>query len=445
MHDAIWEDARRRLRECLPAKDYETWIGPLRAAQGADEEITLEVPSAFGLDWIRTHLWDRLAASVGDAAGRPVALKLVVNRGLGAPAPVRRPVRRAEPEAAVRDPQQNGNGSRCRFDTFVVGETNRVAYEAARAVVQEPGRRYNPLFVYGGTGLGKTHLLTAAADASVGAAGPRTGVLYVTAEAFVNELIGSLKRHQMERFRHRFRRIGTLIIDDIQFLGDKKRSQEEFTHTFNALHDGRKQIVIASDRPPHALPGFEETLRNRFSSGLLADIQPPDAALRLALVRRKAGDAALALDDEVAAYVAERWCQNGRQLEGVLRRIEAFSQLAGKPVTLGLVREALAPFRGATEGRKSLGRIVGEVCRQFQVTRTELTSPARTARITLPRHVAMYLCRRHTDAPLNVIGKEFGGRDHSTVVHALGTIETRLRQDAELRATVSLLEARLGG
>ncbi len=444
MHDAIWEDARRRLRECLPAKDYDTWIGPLRAAPGNREQITLEVPSTFGLEWIRAHLWDRLTTTVAEAAGTPVALKLVVNRGLGAPAPVRRPTRRADP-VAVRAPEQDASGARCRFDTFVVGETNRVAYEAARAVVQEPGRRYNPLFVYGGTGLGKTHLLTATANASTGNAGPRAGVLYVTAESFVNELIGALKRHQMERFRQRFRRIGTLIIDDIQFLGDKKRSQEEFTHTFNALHDGRKQIVIASDRPPHALPGFEETLRNRFSSGLLADIQPPDAALRLALVQRKAADGGLSVDDDVASYLAERWCQNGRQLEGVLRRIEAYSQLASRPVTLGLVREALAPFRPAVEGRKSLGRIVGEVCRQFQVTRTELTSPARAARVTLPRHVAMYLCRRHTDAPLNVIGREFGGRDHSTVVHALGAIETRLRQDAELRATVSLLEARLGG
>jgi chromosomal replication initiator protein len=445
MHDAIWDKARRRLCAELPAKDYDTWIAPLRATIGTNGEFTVEAPSTFGLDWVRAHHLEGVTRAVEEAAGEPVRLKLVVNRSLEVPTPERRTVRRAELAAKPAKAERAGPVSRCTFDSFVVGETNHVAYEAARAIVSEPGLRYNPLFVYGGTGLGKTHLLTATAEAVAQGNGATPGVLYVTAESFVNELIAALKRHQMERFRHRFRRIGTLIIDDIQFLGDKKRSQEEFTHTFNTLHDGRKQIVVASDRPPHELPGFEEALRNRFSCGLLADIKPPDAALRLALVGRKAAEAGLTLDGEVTAHLAEHWCSNGRQLEGVLRRIEAFSQLAGKPITLALVREALAPFRTVADGRKSVGRIVGEVCRQFQVSRSELVSAARTARLTLPRHVAMYLCRRHTDAPLGAIGKELGGRDHSTVVHALGAIETRLQRDAELRATVSLLEARLGG
>ena len=428
----------------LPAKDYDIWIAPLRATNWVDGELTVEVPSTFGLDWVRSQLRDVVTTAVEEAAGTAARLKLLVNRALEAPTPPRRTVRRAGAEAKPPARQLSAAASRSTFDSFVVGDSNRVAYEAARAIVSAPGQRYNPLFVYGGTGLGKTHLLTATFEA-VRDPGSTPRVLYLTAEAFVNELIAALKRHQMERFRQRFRHIGTLIIDDIQFLGDKKRSQEEFTHTFNALHDGRKQIVIASDRAPHELPGFEEALRSRFTCGLLADIKPPDAALRLALVGRKAGDAGLTLDDEVTAYLAEHWCSNGRQLEGVLRRIEAFSQLAGKAITLGLVREALALFRAGPNGPKSVGRIVGEVCRQFQVTRNELVSPARTARVSLPRHVAMYLCRRHTDASLGVIGKEFGGRDHSTVVHALGAIEARLQRDAGLRATVSLLEARLGG
>lgn len=440
MRDAIWEEVQRRLRGSLLAKDYDTWIAPLRATGWEAQTLTLEVPSLFELDWIRANHWEALTAALHAAAGGPAQLRLSVNRQLEARPPERRTTRRIEAKAS----QKSAPASRCTFDTFVVGQTNRVAYEAARSVVGQPGLRFNPLFVYGGTGLGKTHLLTATASA-IGEARSKSAVAYVTAEAFVNELIIALKRHQMERFRFQFRRVGTLIIDDIQFLGDKKRSQEEFTHTFNALHDGHKQIVIASDRPPHELPGFAETLRSRFASGLLADIQPPDGALRLALVRRKAAEAEVVLDDEVAAHLAEHWCTNGRQIEGVLRRIEAFSQLAARPVSLALVREALALYRSSVEGRRSLGRIVGEVCRQFQVTRAELMSAQRTARVTLPRHVAMYLCRRHTDAPLGAIGKEFGGRDHSTVVHALGAIEERLRRDAELRATVSLLEARLGG
>jgi chromosomal replication initiator protein len=412
----------------------------VRAIAWQDDELTIEVPSAFGLEWIRSHYADAFARALDTAAGRPGRLKLVVNRALEAQPAVRRAALRAggRPARHIRtDPH-------CTFATFVVGKSNRVAFEAARAVVGQPGVRWNPLFIYGGTGLGKTHLLTATANAVADEHRPGS-VAFLTAETFVNEMIAALRRHQMERFRQRFRGIGTLIVDDIQFLGGKMRSLQEFTHTFNALQDGRKQIVIASDRAPHELPGFEETLRSRFASGLLADIEPPDPELRLALVARKAAVAGLVLDDEIAAHLAEHWCRNGRQIEGVLRRIDAFRQLAQRPVTLALVRDALAPFRPSNDGRKSVGRILVEVCRHYQVSRAELLSPTRTARVTLPRHVAMYLCRRHTDAPLGVIGKEFGGRDHSTVVHALGTIEERLRRDAELRAAVSLLEARLGG
>jgi chromosomal replication initiator protein len=441
MLDAIWGEVRQQLRACLLAKDFDTWIAPLRAMAWETDELVVEVPSAFGLEWIRSHYWDDVERALEAAAGRSARLRLVVNRALAAPPPPRRPPIRAEQRVPRRRLEVE---LRCTFETFVVGKSNQVAFEAARAVVTQRGVRWSPLFIYGGTGLGKTHLLTATANAVEQERWPST-VAYLTAEAFVNEMIAALKRHQMERFRQRFRGIGTLIVDDIQFLGDKKRSLQEFTHTFNALQDGRKQIVIASDRPPHELPGFEETLRSRFASGLLADIQTPDPELRRALVIRKAADGGLVLDEEVTQHLTEHWCRNGRQIEGVLRRIDAFGTLTHRPITLALVREALAPFRQSAEGRKSLGRIVGEVCRHYQVTRAELASATRTVRVTLPRHVAMYLCRRHTDAPLGLIGKELGGRDHSTVVHALSTIEERLRRDVELRAAVSLLEARLGG
>jgi len=439
MLDAVWGEVRRQLRACLFAKDFDTWIAPLRATCFEAGELTIEVPSAFSLEWIREHYLDALTQAIEGVAGPGTRLRFVVNRALEAGPPPRRPPRRAEALPVESSPSP---APRCTFETFVVGRSNEVAWRGARAVVDEPGGRFNPLFIYGGTGLGKTHLLLAIAHA-LHQRRTLAGVTCLTAEAFVNEMIAALRRHQMDHFRHRFRGIGTLILDDIQFLADKKRSQEEFTHTFNALHDGRKQIVIASDRAPHELPGFEDTLRSRLAAGLLADIEPPDPALRLALVRRKAAEAGLELDDEVASHVAEHWCRNGRELEGVLKRIEASATLAQRPVTLGLVREALAPYRRPDDTRKSLARIVGEVCRQYQVTRAELASSRRTARVVLPRHVAMYLCRRHTDAPLGVIGKELGGRDHSTVVHALGAIEERLRTDAELRAVVSMLEARL--
>jgi chromosomal replication initiator protein len=437
MVDAIWLEVRRRLQGSIPEKDYDTWIRPVQATRWADGELTLETPSGFFRDWLRRHFLPALEALVEEVSGGPARVAVVVNRALDVPA------RRAEPVAVV--PVEAGAGARASerytFDTFVVGESNRIAYGAARSVVAEPGGRFNPLFLYGGVGLGKTHLLNAVAQGLRSAS--RSGrVACLSAEQFVNEMIEALQRDRMERFRQRYRGIGTLVIDDIQFLADKRRSQEEFYHTFNALHDGRRQIVIASDRSPQQLPGIQEALRNRFASGLLAPIEPPDPALRLALVERKSATLGLTLDPETAAFVAEGWCENVRELEGALLRIEAFAHVAGRPVELGLVREVLgAPRRRGHQG--SLRHVIAEVCEHFKVTHAELVSGRRTARLALPRQLAMYLCRRHTDVPLSRIGAELGGRDHSTIAHGLAAIERRLREDAELRRTVAALQARL--
>jgi chromosomal replication initiator protein len=257
-------------------------------------------------------------------------------------------------------------------------------------------------------------------------------------------MIAALRRDRMEQFRQRFRGIETLVVDDVQFLAGKMRSQEEFCHTFNTLHDGRKQIVLASDRPPADMPGIEETLRSRFACGLLACVEAPDPALRLALVRRKAEAIGVSLEAEVAAYLADGWCPNVRVLEGALTRIDAYASLSGRPITLVLVREALGTPPAAAGSQATVDRIIAEVCDHFKVSRSEITSIRRTARIAVPRQVAMYLCRHHTDAPLNRIGASLGGRDHSTVVHALGAIERRLAKDVRLREALLALRARLG-
>jgi chromosomal replication initiator protein len=439
MVDAVWVDVRRQLRASLRAKDFETWILPLRATTFDDGELTIEAPSDFVLDWVRDNHLGVLQDAVDTAAEMPTRIRLVVNRIL---AEETAPRRRHGTIRVEERPAPVSTTTRCTFESFVVGRSNLVAYEAARAVVERPGARFNPLFFYGGVGLGKTHLLSAIAHAL----GERNGnhtVACVSAETFVNEMIMALRRHQMDRFRARFRKIGTLIVDDIQFLADKVRSQEEFTHTFNALHDGRRQIVIASDRAPDDLPGIETALRSRFNSGLLADVQPLDPELRVALVRRKALDNGLELDDEVVSYLADNWCENGRALEGVLMRIEAFASLKNRAATLPLVQDALKAYGRPATGRKTLARIVAEVCRHYKLTQAEITSPRRTSRIAVPRQLAMYLCRRHTEEPLKAIGAELG-RDHSTVVHALGAIEERLKTDAALRETVSRLEQSLG-
>jgi chromosomal replication initiator protein len=436
MPDAIWQGAHAWLRRELAAKDYETWIVPLRPARWVAGELTLEAPSAFHRDWLRRHFLDRVEAAVAQASGGAATVRLDVNRALD----LRPTAPEGRPPAEPATPDATGHQT---FEDFVVGESNRVAYEAARAVVEQPGQRFSPLFVYGGVGLGKTHLLSAIARAI--AAVPRAGtVVSVTAEDFVNEMVRALRggAERMDRFRRRFRNVGTLVLDDIQFLAGKRRSQEEFCHTFKALHAGRKQIVIASDNPPHDMPDIEENLRSRFSSGLLADIRPPDAALRLALVERKARQRRLVLEPDLVGYLAERWCGNVRVLEGVLTRLDAMVTLSGTQPTLRLAQEVLGGGAGASAA--TVERIIDEVCRQYTLTRAEIASPRRTARVALPRQVAMYLCRHHTDAPLARIGAELGGRDHSTVAHALGAIERKLQRDARLREVVSAVRGRLG-
>jgi chromosomal replication initiator protein len=378
-----------------------------------------------------------LETAVCAASGCPTTVLLAVNERLDVPAAVVRVPRRPA------DPLTEPPPSRYTFDNFVVGASNRVAFGAAQAVVAQPGARFNPLFIYSSSGLGKTHLLSAVTSAL--APGYRRGaVVFVSAENFVNEMIAGLEgSRQMARFRNRFRGVETLVVDDVEFLGGKRRSQEEFKHTFNALHDGRKQIVLASDRPPYELPGFEDTLRQRFGSGLLAHVEAPDPALRLALVNRKARALGLTLDADVAAHLADGWCSNVRELEGALIRVDAYSSVAGRAVTLALVHEALGPPRNLGGQQPSMDRVIGEVCQHFKVTRAEIASVRRTARVALPRQVAMYLIRQETDAPLAKIGEQLGGRDHATVLHALGAIERKLREDATMRETLTTLRARL--
>jgi chromosomal replication initiator protein len=443
MVDTIWTEAQRQLRGALATRDYEFWIAPLRLARHDAGEVTLEVASQFARDWIAREFLALIERAVGLANGRDMRVRLVVNRQLAPELPERRSPQRI---AVAAGDERADEKARYTFETFVVGSSNEVAYRAAQTIVEFPGQRYNPLFIHGGFGLGKTHLLSAIGH-GIRRVRRGGGVACVTAEHFVNDMVGALRRDQMDRFRHRYRAISTLVVDDVQFLRGKKRSQEEFAHTFNALHELGKQIVLASDRPPHELPDMEKTLCSRFASGLLVDILPPDQRLRRLLVERKAAALELTLQPSVVRYLAEEWCPNVRELEGTLTRLAAIAKLCGRTLTLSAAREALAPYLRTARSteRASVARIIGEVCRHYRVSPAELTSARRTARVSVPRQVAMFLCRRHTDAPLQAIGAELGGRDHSTVVHALGAVERRLAADHALRETLAALEARLTG
>lgn len=443
MAERIWGGVRERLQQTVSGQHFETWIAPLRASSWNGRCLTVQAPSAFFRDWVRRHHLQVIEAAALEVAGAGVTVEVEVNRALAAssPRPEREPMK-ARPSRGRVPTAVSAVDPRYTFETFVVGTSNEVAWRAARATVEQPGTRFNPLFVYGGVGLGKTHLLRAIAGGATAERGAES-VLSISAEDFVNEMIVALRRDQMEKFRRRFRRIATLAVDDVQFLAGKVRSQEEFTHTFNALHASGRQIILASDRPPHELPGIEEALRSRFASGLLADIRPPDPTLRRELVRRKAVGLHTELPGEVIEFLADHWCENVRQLEGALARIDASASLDGQAITLPLVRETLARFVPVREGRPTIERIVGEVCLTFKVSRAELVSARRTARLTMPRQVAMYLCRRLTDVPLRAIGAGLGGRDHSTVVHGLEVVTQRLAADAALREAVAAVEARL--
>ncbi len=441
MVDTIWSEAQRQLRGALTGKDFEFWIAPMRVAKQETDDLTLEVASQFARDWITREYLPLIERAVGLVGGRDAKVRLVVNRQLGDAMPERQ-----SPQRISVTPGEEPRPERFTFETFVVGASNEVAFRAAKRIVEAPGLVFNPLFIHGAFGLGKTHLLSAIGHA-IRHSRRGGGVAHVTTEQFVNDMVGSLRRDQMDKFRHRYRGISTLVVADIQFLRGKKRSQEEFEHTFKALHELGKQIVLASDRPPHELPDLEETLRSRFASGLLVDIQPPDQKLRRELVERKAAALGLTLSTSVMRFLADEWCPNVRELEGTLTRLGAFSTLCGRSLTLPVAREALAPYvkTASTPVRASVARIIGEVCRHYRLTQQEITSQRRTARVSVPRQIAMFLCRRHTDAPLQAIGAELGGRDHSTVVHALSAVERRLAADHTLREAVASLEARLTG
>lgn len=445
MLDTIWLEARRRIRAELPEKDFHTWIEPLRAASWRPGELTLEAPSSFYRDWLRRNFLGELERAVTEASGAPATVSLTVNRALDVPvaaAPARRgPLHASSPPPAARPRTPAQPGRRYTLDGFVVGASNQVAYGAALAIIEQPGVRFNPFVVYGGSGLGKTHLTRAIGQALMER--QRGAVACISAEHFVNEMVGSIRGKRMERFRERFRGIETLIIDDIQFLAGKIGSQEEFRNTFNHLHDGHKQIVLACDRLPRDVPGMTETLRNRFAAGLLARIDPPDPALRQALVRRKAEEFGLDLDADVADYLADGFCANVRDLEGALKCLDASATLTGCRLTLDLARRALdAPSNGAAD-RPATERICRAVCAEFGLTMEELTGRRRTAEVATARQVAMLLVREETDLTLGGIGALMGGRDHSTVVYALGAIERRLRHDADVKRAVEAVRQRL--
>ncbi|MBI2348028.1 MAG: chromosomal replication initiator protein DnaA [Deltaproteobacteria bacterium] len=436
--DELWEEALKRLREQLGKQNFETWIKPIRVRERRGAEIDLDVPNKFFRDWLLEHFLAPLQDALSDLAHESIKVSVSINQQLQ---PSGRTEKKAEQEKQ-KPARVNNLLPKYNFENFVVGASNQFAHAASMAVANQPGEHYNPLFIYGGVGLGKTHLINAIGHRIVEKR-PGLKVFYLSSESFMNELIASLRRDRMDEFKSRFRNIDVLILDDVQFIAGKERTQEEFFHTFNSLYESHKQIVTTSDRFPKEIPELEDRLRNRFEWGLIADIQPPDMETRVAILQKKAELEGVPLPHEVAIFLASHIDSNVRELEGSLTRLGAFASLTKAPITIDLVKEVLQNTLRGAHREVTIENIQKTICDYFNIKMGDLKAKRRTRNIALPRQVAMYLCRKYTSTSFPAIGYKFGGRDHSTVIHASKTIEKKIKEDPYMQATIEKLEKNL--
>lgn len=428
----VWERAVPRIQANLSGQTFDTWFRSLTALEFDGRTLLLEVPSPFYVDWLDQHYRSLIEASLSAATGQSVGVSFQIRSEPEAPEEDERP--RSGP--ATRDethliPQNT-------FDTFIVGNSNQFAHAVCQAVAQSPGTRYNPLFLYGGVGLGKTHLMHAIGHHI---RQQRTGarIFFVSAEKFMNEMIYSIQHATTLEFKSRYRTADILLIDDIQFLAGKESTQEEFFHTFNALHDQKKQIVLTSDGPPNAMTALQERLVSRFTWGVVADLQAPDLETRVAIVKKKAEMQGRNLPNEIALLLASNIKTNIRDLEGSLSRLLAFSDLTNQPLSVEFAQEVLRDQIKPDLQRVDVHEIQRLVARHFSVTEESLRGKRRTDTIAFPRQIGMYITRTITDLSLAEIGAKFGGRDHTTVMHACQKIDGLMQNDKEIRKTVEEL------
>ena len=453
--ESVWSAAQDLLRGMLKAEIYALWFAPVRVGRLHGDSIELIVADDFCEVWLRENYNELLRSVVSRAAVRPMQIVFSVDSTPPAPSPSRAAVPESscpagegpalfvspEPEPAkVTDPPFNPQNS---FETFIVGGNNQFAHSVALAVAQNPGKSFNPLFLFGGVGLGKTHLLHAIGN-HVLSAKRNAKVAYLSCERFTNEFIDALQTHAIVKFRRRYRQLDVLLVDDIQFLVGKERIQEEFFHTFNALHEARKQIVLTCDRPANEIQGLEQRLVSRFEWGQTADLQPPDVETRIAILRAREKSLGSHLPPEITNFLAARIRTNVRRLEGAFTRVAAYSQLTGRPLTLETVESLLREIL-QEEGRQAvtIDFIQKRVAEHYDIRLADMTSKRRPENIAFPRQVAMYLARQLTENSLASIGDAFGGRDHGTVLHACRQVKDRMEVDANVRQTVSYLEKQL--
>jgi chromosomal replication initiator protein len=438
--DTVWQEALQYIQGKVPRQVYDTWFIPTCLDRIENSTAHIGVPNKFFGDWLHTHYAPLLVEAVSSArGGGNVSVSFVVSQKpssrLVEPQTVSTPSKASGQMKSRRGIQLN---PKYTFENFVVGAGNQFAHAACMAVSEQPGKTYNPLFIYGGVGLGKTHLLNAIGNHVAERTDLR--IAYLTTEQFTNEVINSIRYDKMTDLRKRYRHIDMLMIDDIQFLVGKERTQEEFFHTFNSLYEGHKQIVLSSDRFPKDMPDIEERLRSRFEWGLIADLQPPDVETRIAILRKKSEDEGITLPEDVIQFLAGAMKSNIRELEGSLVRLGAYASLTGQVIALDMAKNVLRDLIGDKKKIVAMDDIQEAVCAQFHVKMSELKSRRRSKTLVHPRQIAMYLCRELTDASYPEIGRQFGGKDHTTIIHACRQVSKAKEGDTALQTTLETLK-----
>jgi chromosomal replication initiator protein len=438
--DTVWQEALQYIQGKVPRQVYDTWFIPTRLDRIENSTAHIGVPNKFFGDWLHTHYAPLLVEAVSSArGGGNVSVSFVVSQKTSSRLIEAQAVSNATKVASQMKPRRGIHlNPKYTFENFVVGAGNQFAHAACMAVSEQPGKTYNPLFIYGGVGLGKTHLLNAIGNHVAEHADLR--IAYLTTEQFTNEVINSIRYDKMTDLRKRYRHIDMLMIDDIQFLVGKERTQEEFFHTFNSLYEGHKQIVLSSDRFPKDMPDIEERLRSRFEWGLIADLQPPDIETRIAILRKKSEDEGITLPEDVIQFLAGVMKSNIRELEGSLVRLSAYASLTGQVITLDMAKNVLRDLIGDKKKIVAMDDIQEAVCTQFHVKMSELKSRRRSKTLVHPRQIAMYLCRELTDASYPEIGRQFGGKDHTTIIHACRQVSKAKEADTTLHTTLETLK-----
>ncbi len=419
----IWNRIMQSLREEIGSTSFDIWFSLVKYDSFYNNNVIISVPNSLTKEWIESRYFDNIVKKLRSLTNQDVSLLLTTDSSL--------------------DYKTSSLNRKYTFDTFVVGNSNRFAHAACYAVGESPFKAYNPLFIYGGVGLGKTHLMQAIGH-HILRKNPNHSVMYVSSEQFTNELITAIKDDSTFGFRNKYRNIDVLLIDDIQFLAGKERTQEEFFHTFNSLYEANKQLVISSDRPPKNIPTLEDRLRSRFEWGLITDIQPPDLETRVAILRKKAQAENLNIPYDILDYIANYIDSNIRELEGALIRMVAYATITNKPLNMSTASEALKDILPPPRPRKiTIELVQKEVASYYGIALAEMLSKKRTKQVAYPRQIAMYLCRKLTEASYPQIGEQFGGRDHTTVIHANEKVEKDMAADAELQSTIGMLVKKL--